>query len=109
MKLIMPYWLILMIPAAALMLRRGFSSKFLFILRVFVMILIIFALCRPALKSGAPGATVIAVCDLSDSMPESSEKSQIEAVNIIQSAMKKTIILELCLSGQKQRLKCLLP
>ncbi len=101
MKLLMPYWLILIIPAAVLITRRRFSSNALLVLRVFVMILIILCLCRPALKLKTPQATVVAICDLSDSMPEASEKSQIEAINIIRSAMKKDHYLATVSFGAK--------
>ncbi len=81
--------------------RRMTRQKFLPGLRILVMILIILALCRPALNLGTSKASVIAICDLSDSMPRGSEKSQAEAINIIRSAMKKDNYLAVVSFGAK--------
>ncbi len=89
MKLILlhPFWLILLIPAAALLVCRKFPSPALTALRSILFILSVLALCRPALKLGSNAGTVIIVADRSQSMPAQSQAAMKETVALIRSAM----------------------
>jgi len=85
--LLHPFWLILLIPAAALLVHRKFPSHVLTALRSIVFLLLVLALCRPALKLGSNAGTVVIVADRSQSMPAQSQTGMKEAIEIIRSAM----------------------
>ncbi|MEZ4526314.1 MAG: VWA domain-containing protein [Desulfobacterales bacterium] len=89
MKLILPhpFWLILLIPAAALLLRRKFPSPVPATLRTIIFFLLVLSLCKPALKLGSNAGTVVVLADRSSSMPAQSQAGMKETIALIRSAM----------------------
>jgi uncharacterized membrane protein len=82
-----PVWLLLAIPAAALLWMLKASSRLINIIRVIIMLLVLLALAQLGLKLPSRKGTVVIVADRSSSMPADSAQREKEAIDIIQSEM----------------------
>ncbi|MCP4104300.1 MAG: hypothetical protein GY749_02010 [Desulfobacteraceae bacterium] len=70
MILFHPFWLILLLPLAASRVKWKLPSKFSDILRITAVLLLVLALCDPALKLASRSVIVAVVADRSRSMPK---------------------------------------
>lgn len=82
-QLFQPVWLLLLIPVLCSLWVWKIPSRFLTILRVLFLLLIVFAMCEPMLKLPTRSGTVVAVVDLSRSMPPESRGESVGAINLI--------------------------
>ncbi len=100
MILFHPFWLILLLPLTASRLKWRLSSKFSDILRVTAILLLVLALCDPALKLPSGSGIVVVVADRSRSMPEENLVSHKEAVRLVRSGMKENDLLAVTAFGR---------
>lgn len=82
-----PFWLILLLPAAACYLKWRHVSALVNGLSALTFLLLVVALCRPAFEKESRTGTVVVVADRSKSMPRGSAKQHQKTIEIIQSAM----------------------
>ncbi|MEE4355893.1 MAG: VWA domain-containing protein [Desulfococcaceae bacterium] len=101
MILLHPYWLILLIPAAALLLYRKMPSRPLSALRTGILILLVLALCRPALRLESRSGTLVILADRSKSMPVQSPAAMQESISLVRSGMTENDVLAVISFGQQ--------
>src|SRR5262245_13236625 len=87
MTLLYPVWLLLLLPLAALLWTWPPPGRLQTALRASALILVLLALCGLAITLPSQSGTVVVVCDRSASMPDTADRDQSEAINILQSAM----------------------
>lgn len=87
--LLQPIWLLLSIPLGISLWVWKPNSRLLWILRVVILSLILLAMCGLALKLPRRAGTIVVVADRSLSMPRDSEARQKEAIDLIQSDMRR--------------------
>lgn len=88
MSILMPIWLLLLIPAAVLLYMFRPPTKLLLLLRGITFVLIILAVSRVVLKLPRRSGTVVVVADRSVSMGIDALNNQAEIINIITDAMR---------------------
>src|SRR5262249_22649482 len=82
-----PIWLLLALPLAVSLMLWHFPSRLLLALRVALLLLLLVALCDPALRLPSRAGTVVVVADPSPLMPPDTEAAQKEAIRLIQGGM----------------------
>lgn len=98
--LFQPFWLILLLPAAACLFKWRFSSRTLSMLRAAGILLIILGMCRPALKLPSRTGVVVVIADRSKSMPAEGLVLQKEVVERVRSGIKKDDLMAVVSFGQ---------
>ena len=83
LQFVQPVWLLLLIPLLCSLRIWGVPSRLLTAVRAVFLILIVLAMSGPMLKIPSRNGTVIAVVDLSRSMPNESKTESIRAINLI--------------------------
>ncbi|HEU4387134.1 MAG TPA: VWA domain-containing protein, partial [Blastocatellia bacterium] len=87
MTLHFPIWLLLVFPLAAALYYWRLPTRLLQYLRISSAVLLLVAICGPALKLPSRAGTVVVVADRSESMPPSSDAAQKETIRLLQEAM----------------------
>lgn len=87
MVLYYPIWLVLSIPIAVSFLLWRPPTGMLGVVRGATVLVLLLALCRPAVKLPGRAGTVVVVADRSESMPAGSGSIQKEGVDLVQSRM----------------------
>jgi hypothetical protein len=87
MALMYPIWLLLAIPLVVSLWIWKLPSRLLQLLRAGALVLILLALCGPAVKLPSRAGTVVVVADRSLSMPPNSEAAEKETIDLIQGEM----------------------
>ena len=87
MTFMWPIGFVLLIPLALTLWLWRMPSRMLTVMRVITSLLILLAICGPAVRLPSRAGTVIVVTDSSQSMPANSDDLQREAIELIQSAM----------------------
>src|SRR5580698_2360621 len=82
-----PIWLLLLIPLAAAWYAWPLPARGLKILRAIVFLFTVLALAQLAIKLPDRAGTVVVVADRSESMPQNSDSSEKEIVNLLYRAM----------------------
>src|SRR5262249_44731558 len=82
-----PFWLILIIPLAAALWLWRLPAPLLLGLRITSVLLILLAICGLALRLPSRSGTIVVIADRSDSMPQGSDATHREAINLIRSSM----------------------
>ncbi len=85
--LFQPVWLVLLIPLAAAGLTWPLPSRGLNILRAVIFALVVLSLAQLAIKLPDRSGTVIVVADRSESMPQNSDASEKEIINLLYKSM----------------------
>ena len=98
--LLHPIWLALAIPLAAAWLLWRHSTRFLRFTRLALLLLILLALCGPAVRLPSRNGTTVVVADRSLSMPQGAEAAQKEAIDLIGRAMTSDDRLAVVSFGQ---------
>jgi Mg-chelatase subunit ChlD len=88
MTLLLPIWLMLLFPLGACLFLFRLPTRLLRVLRATILLLVVLALCRPAIRLTDRSGTVVVVADRSESMPHSGETMQKEAVALVRSGMR---------------------
>ncbi|MGL6193791.1 MAG: vWA domain-containing protein, partial [Thermoguttaceae bacterium] len=78
-----PVWFLLLIPLVCVLWIWRINSRLITILRSISVLLVVFALCGPMLQIPTQSGTVVAVVDLSRSMPDDASQNAIGAINLI--------------------------
>lgn len=89
MTLLQPIWLLLFIPLGVSLWVWKPSSRLLWIFRVVILSLILLVMCGLAVKLPSRAGTIVVVADRSLSMPHDSDARQKEAIDLIQSEMRR--------------------
>ena len=89
LTLLHPIWLLLSIPLGVSLWVWKPGSRLLWILRVVILSLILLAMCGLAVELPRRSGTIVVVADRSLSMPHDSESRQKEAIDLIQSEMRR--------------------
>ena len=87
LTLFQPIWLLLLIPLAAAWFAWPLPARGLKILRAVVFLFVVFALAQLAIKLPDRAGTVVVVADRSESMPQNSDASEKEIINLLYRAM----------------------
>ncbi len=101
MILLYPIWLLLAIPLALALWLLKPASRFLRVLRIFIVVLILLAMCYLSVELPSRRGTVVVVADRSLSMPADAEKKQKEAIDLIQAEMSGEDDLAVISFGQQ--------
>ncbi|KKK85393.1 hypothetical protein LCGC14_2773740, partial [marine sediment metagenome] len=90
MTFMWPIGFVLLIPLALTLWLWRMPSRMLTVMRIITTLLVVLAICGPAIRLPSRAGTVIVVTDQSQSMPPSSRDLQNEAIELIQSAMSSS-------------------
>jgi uncharacterized membrane protein len=82
-----PIWLLLAIPLAVSMRVWRLPSRLLRVLRVAALVLILLAMCAPAVRLPSRAGIVVVVADRSHSMPPGSDETMKETVGLLEAGM----------------------
>ena len=86
MTLLNPVWLLMLIPLAVLWRLIPLSSRLLRTIRALLLIVLILALCGPAIVLPDRDGAVVVIADRSASMPDDALQRQTDAISLIQDA-----------------------
>src|SRR5215472_14931789 len=87
LTLFQPIWLLLLIPLAAAWFAWPLPARGLKILRAVVFVFVVLALAQLAIKLPDRAGTIVVVADRSESMPQNSDASEKEIINLLYRAM----------------------
>ena len=87
LTLFQPVWLLLLIPLATAWFVWPLPARGLKVLRAVVFVFVVLALAQLAIKLPDRAGTVVVVADRSESMPQSSDASQNEIINLLHRSM----------------------
>ena len=87
LTLFQPVWLLLLIPLATAWFAWPLPARGLKTLRAVVFVFVVFALAQLAIKLPDRAGTVVVVADRSESMPQNSDSSEKEIINLLYRSM----------------------
>ena len=105
MILLQPIWLLLLIPLGASLWLWRMPTALLWFLRLLLLTLILLAMTGLAIKLPSRVGTVVVIADRSRSMPTDANKSELEAIHMIEGAMGENDRLAVVSFGQSSAIE----
>lgn len=100
-----PAWLLLLLPLGLLAWTRPLPTRTLTLLRLGLLLLVVLAMARPALRLPDRAGTVVVLADRSLSMPEGAGEDQAEMLELLQQSMSRRDRLAVVSFGRQARVE----